>query len=338
MDARRLDHKTLTELRKRAVMSVQKGESPEAVARILQISRQAMYGWLARYREGGWDNLDAKKRGGRRPRLDASAMKWVYDTVTMKNPLQLKFSFALWTSKMVGQAISKRFGITLSKASVCRLMGQLGLSPQRPLWRAYQQQPEAVEKWLNEEYPRIRELARTMKARVFFGDEAGVRSDHHAGTTWGVKGKTPVVTSTGSRFGLNMISAVTAQGEFRFTTVKGRVNAPQFLEFIKRLLHNADRPVFLIVDGHPVHKAKSIKTFAEANKDRFRLFHLPPYPPELNPDERVWNDLKNNTIGKKSIDSPEQLHKDVIGFLRLLQFSPSRVRSYFANETTRYAA
>ena len=165
-------------------MSVQKGESPEVVARILQISRQAMYGWLARYREGGWDNLDAKKRGGRRPRLDASAMKWVYDTVTMKNPLQLKFSFALWTSKMVGQAISKRFSITLSKASVCRLLNQLRLSPQRPLWRAYQQQPEAVEKWLNEEYPRIRELARAMKARIFFGDEAGLRSDHHAGTTW----------------------------------------------------------------------------------------------------------------------------------------------------------
>jgi transposase len=114
MDARRLDHKTLTELRKRAVMSVQKREeSPEAVARVLQISRQAMYGWLARYRDGGWDNLDARKRGGRRPRLDASAMKWVYDTVTMKNPLQLKFPFALWTARMIGQAISKRLGITL---------------------------------------------------------------------------------------------------------------------------------------------------------------------------------------------------------------------------------
>ena len=119
MDARRLDRKTLTELRKRAVMSVQRGESPEVVARVLQVSRQAMYGWLARYRDGGWGNLDARKRGGRPPKLDGPAMKWVYDTVTMKNPLQLKFSFALWTSKMIGQAISKHLGITLSKASVC---------------------------------------------------------------------------------------------------------------------------------------------------------------------------------------------------------------------------
>jgi transposase len=338
MDARRLDRKTLTELRKRAVTSVQKGESPEVVARILQVSRQAMYGWLARYRDGGWDNLDAKRRGGRPPKLDASAMKWVYDTVTMKDPLQLKFPFALWTSKMIGQAISKRFGITLSKASVCRLLNQLGLTPQRPLWRAYQQNPEGVEKWLSDEYPRIKELAKTMKARIYFGDEAGIRSDHHAGTTWAVKGKTPVVTSTGSRFGLNMISAVSAQGEFRFMVVKGRINAPQFLEFIKRLVHNADRPAFLIVDGHPVHRAKTIKTFAEENKDRFRLYHLPSYSPELNPDERVWNDLKNNAVGKKSIESPDELHKNVVGFLRQLQCSPSRVRSYFTNETTRYAA
>ena len=338
MDARRLDRKTLTELRKRAVMSVQKGQSPEVVARALQVSRGAMYGWLARYREGGWGNLDARRRGGRPPKLDGPAMKWVYDTVTMKNPLQLKFPFALWTSKMVGQAISKRFGITLSKASVCRLLHQLGLSPQRPLWRAYQQNPEAVEKWLSEEYPRIKELAKTMKARIYFGDEAGIRSDHHSGATWGIKGKTPVVTSTGSRYGLNMISAVAAKGEFRFMVVKGRVNAPEFLEFIKRLVHNADRPVFLIVDGHPVHRARTIKAFADENNDRFRLFHLPPYSPELNPDERVWNDLKNNTIGRKSIESKEQLHKNVIGFLRQLQCSPSRVRSYFANETTRYAA
>jgi transposase len=338
MDARRLTHTTLTELRKRAVASVQAGQSPEVVAVAFGINRVTIYGWLARYREGGWLALDARKRGGRRPKLDAKAIRWIYKTVTEKNPLQLKFTFALWTARMIGQLIFKRFRVKMSKSSVCRLLGQLGLTPQRPVWRAYQQQPEEVQRWLQEEYPRIRCLAKQKKALIFFGDEAGVRSDHHAGTTWGVKGKTPVVSSTGSRFGLNLISAVSAQGEFRFMTVKGRVGATHFIDFIKRLLHNVPRVVFLIVDGHPAHKAKVVKRFVESLKDRFRLFFLPPYSPELNPDERVWNDLKTNAIGRQSIESPKTLQKAIISHLRLVQKSPDRVRSYFQSETTRYAA
>lgn len=337
-DARRLDHKTLTELRKRAVSSVQQGQSPEIVAKALSINRVTIYGWLARYRSGGWGALDARKRGGRPPKLDAKAMRWIYQTVTMKNPLQMKFTFALWTSKMIGQLIYKRFGVRLSKASVCRLLAQLGLTPQRPIWRAYQQRPEEVQRWLNEEYPKIKKMARRMKAQIFFGDEAGVRSDHHAGTTWGVKGKTPIVSSTGARFGLNMISAVSAQGEFRFMVVKGRIGARQFIDFIKRLIYGSQRMVFLIVDGHPAHKARSVASFIATIKDRFRLFFLPPYSPELNPDERVWNDVKNNAIGQKFITAPEQLQGAVLSHLRSIQKSPERVRAYFNNETTRYAA
>lgn len=337
-DARRLDHKTLTELRKRAVSSVQQGQSPEIVAKALSINRVTIYGWLAKYRSGGWGALDARKRGGRPPKLDANAMQWIYRTVTMKNPLQLKFSYALWTAKMVGEVIYQRFGVKLSKASVCRLLAQLGLTPQRPIWRAYQQKPEEVQKWLEMEYPRIKKMARRMKAQIFFGDEAGVRSDHHAGTTWAVQGKTPVVSSTGARFGLNMISAVSAQGEFRFMVVRNRIGAKQFIEFIKRLMHGSQRIIFLIVDRHPVHKAKSVTRFIETVKDRFRLFFLPPYSPELNPDEQVWNDLKNNAIGRQVITTPKQLHRAVISHLRFIQKTPDRVQAYFNNETTKYAA
>lgn len=338
MDARRLDHKTLTELRKRAVASVQGGESPEVVARALGINRATMYGWLARYRRGGLGALDAKKRGGRPPKLDGKALRWIYNTVTLKNPLQLKFTYALWTSKMIGEAIYRKFGIRLSKASVCRLLVQMGLSPQRPLWRAYQQRPEDVQRWLDEEYPRIRSLARSLKARIYFGDEAGVRSDHHSGTTWGVKGKTPVVSSTGARFGLNIISAVSAQGEFRFMIMQDKLAAGVFIDFIKRLIHNADRPIFLIVDGHPVHKSAAVRRFVETVKDRFRLFRLPAYSPELNPDEGVWNDLKNNAIGRKCITDPGMLKDAVLGHLRFIQKTPERVRAYFKSETTIYAA
>ncbi|MGA2091583.1 MAG: IS630 family transposase [Endomicrobiales bacterium] len=337
-DARRLTHQMLTELRNRAVRSVQSGESPEDVARILGINRATVYGWLVLYREGGWGRLDADKRGGRPPLLNAKELQWIYKTVVCKNPQQLKFTFALWTSKMVGEIIERQFGITLSKASVCRLLLQLGLTPQRPVWRAYQQNGTDVAQWLTKEYPRIRSLAKRVNAQIFFGDEAGVRSDHHAGTTWAPKGQTPVVSSTGARFGLNLISAVSAQGECRFMTVNGRVTAREFIAFIKRLRIGMDRPVFLIVDGHPTHKAKMVQRFVASLRGSFRLFYLPPYSPELNPDERVWNDLKNNAVGRKCIATPKQLRSAVMGHLRFIQRSPQRVRGYFQNEETKYAA
>lgn len=338
LDARALDHRTLTELRRRGVASVQSGQTPEAVASALGVSRATVYGWLALYRHGGWGALDAKKRGGRRPKLDGKALRWVFDTVTSKSPLQLRFKFALWTSKMVAELIHKEFRIKLSKASVCRLLNQLGLTPQRPMWRAYQQRPEQVQHWLEKEYPQIRKLAKREGAQIFFGDEAGVRSDHHAGTTWAKKGQTPVVSTTGARFGLNLISAVSPQGEIRFMTVKGRVNAGVFIEFLKRLIHNAPGPIFLIVDGHPSHKAKKVGAFVEGTGGRLRLFFLPPYSPELNPDESVWNDLKNNVVGRQALRDLDSLTRSVIGFLRHLQKSPSRVRAYFNQATTRYAA
>ena len=151
-DARKLDHKTLTAVRRRAVASVQEGHSPEIVAQTMGIARATMYGWLAKYRDGGWGSLDARKRGGRPPKLDGPAMQWIFRTVTMKNPLQMKSTYALWTAKMVRKVISDRFGVKLSKMSVCRLLARLGLTPQRPIWRAYQQKPEEVQRWLNKEY------------------------------------------------------------------------------------------------------------------------------------------------------------------------------------------
>jgi len=336
-DARRLDHKTLTELRTRAINAVQAGESPEVVAKALCVSRGAMYNWLSLYREGGWDALNAKKRGGRKRKLDGKMIQWIYKTVSTKDPRQLRFPFALWTTYMVAQLIWDRYKIRLSRSSVSRLLTQLGLSAQRPLWRAYQQDPVVVERWLKEEYPRIRDLATQEKADIYFGDEAGVRSDFHAGTTWGVRGKTPVVSSTGARFGLNLISAVNPRGQMRFMVVDGRVGAKVFIDFIKRLLHGAKRKIFLIVDGHPAHRAKLVKKFVDSVSERFQLFYLPPYSPELNPDELVWNDLKNQGIGKKVITDLLQLKKEVLSHMWFLQKSPHLIRSFFQAPTTSYA-
>jgi transposase len=186
--------------------------------------------------------------------------------------------------------------------------------------------------------PEDRALARREKATIFFEDESGVRSDFHSGTTWAPRGKTPVVRVTGQRFSLNMISAVSPKGELRFMVVRGGVGAGVFINFLKRLIYGQRRPIYLIVDGHPSHRSKKVKRYAESQQGRLRLFYLPPYSPELNPDELVWNDVKNNGVGRMLVHSPKDLMRAVVGRLRYLQKSPELVRSFFQAPETCYAA
>ena len=194
------------------------------------------------------------------------------------------------------------------------------------------------EPWLKSEYPRIRALAKREKAEIYFEDESGVRSDFHSGSTWAVRGQTPVVRVTGQRFSLNMISAISPRGALRFMVVKGGVGAQVFIQFLKRLMHGQRRPVFLIVDGHPAHRSKLVKAYIESLAGKLRLFFLPPYSPERNPDELVGNDVKNNAVGRSRHDGPEDLHRAVLGRLRFLQKRPDRVRRFFQAPDTRYAA
>ena len=337
-DCRRLGHEALTEIRKQAVRQVQSGVPPAIVAQGLGINRTTIYDWIALYRKGGWGALNAKKRGGRPRKPDGKVMRWIYRTVTMKNPLQLKFPFALWTIDMIRTLIAQKFGISLSKSSVSRLLKQLGLSAQKPLWKACQQDPKAVKNWLEKEYPEIKRMAQREKAGIFFGDEAGVRSDHHRGTTWGPRGKTPVVSATGARFGFNMISAAGARGSLRFMIVEGTLGARTFNEFMKRLLIGAVRPVYLIVDGHPSHRAVMVRNRVAARKEKIRLFQLPGYSPELNPDELVWNNLKNHGLGRRSCADKEELKNLARRHLLRLQKLPHVVRGFFRKPSTCYAA
>jgi transposase len=336
-DARKLGHKTLEEIRIRAVEQVHSGESPEVVIRALGFSRACIYNWLAAYRSGGWHALKAKPLYGRPRIISGRQMKWIYDAVTLKNPLQFKFEFALWTRRMIQTVIHERFRIRLSLASIGRLLAQLGLTCQKPLMRAFQQNPALVEKWLKGEYPQIRARAKRVGAEIFFGDEAGVRSDFHSGKTWAPKGQTPVVRVTGARFGFNMISAVSPKGQLRFMVVDGKVAAAEFCEFLRRLVYNAPRPIFLILDGHPVHRSAKVKQLVESFAGKLELFFLPPYSPELNPDESVWNELKNNGIGRMAITGPDDLKRKVTDYLRQMQRFPALIRSFFHAPSTSYA-
>ena len=338
MDGRKLNHKTREEIRIRAVKQVEAGESPEVVIKALGFHRSCIYQWLAKYREGGIEALKTRQIPGRPVKLNGSQLKKMFDIVTSKNPLQLKFEFALWTRAMVRQLIREKFNVRLSEVSVGRLLRKLGLSPQRPLRRAYQQDKELVERWLKETFPKIRQFARKEGATIYFGDEASVRSDYHSGTTWAIKGQTPVIETTGARFSLNLISAVSSKGFMRFMTFKGRLNSDKFIEFLKRLIHNAENPIYLILDGHPVHKAGKVQKFAFSTQGRLKLFYLPPYSPELNPDEMVWNHLKQHKVGKLSIKGPDHMKSKITSFLRSLQRSPSKIMGFFNQPQLRYAA
>jgi transposase len=338
MDGRRLKHEVLTELRKRAVASVQSGESPEVVVRAMGFSRACIYNWLAMYRAGGWDALDARKRGGRPRKVKGRMLAWIYRTVVGKDPRQYRFPFALWTRNAIAAVIYQKYGIRLSANSVGRLLAQLGITPQRPLWKAYQQDPERVRKWVEEEYPSIAREARRMKAEIWFGDESGVRSDYHAGTTWGRKGQTPVVRSTGARYRLNMLSAVNRRGLMRFMLEERTLNAAVMCRFLDRLMAGSATPVFLIWDGHPVHRSCTVAETVERYQGRLRIFVLPGYSPELNPDEYVWREVKTHRLGRAGVFAFADMKSKALGALRHVARRPDKIRSFFHTATTQYAA
>lgn len=317
---------------------MQQGKSPEEVIAALGMTRCCIYNWLAAYRSGGWDALKAKKLYGRPKKLTGKQMELIYKIIIQGNPQQYRFGFALWTLSLIQKLIYMKLGIKLSTASVWRLMKQLGLTCQRPLFRAYQQDKKAVDNWLRFTYPKIRTLAKKAKADIYFGDEAGIRSDFHAGTTWAPKGETPTVLSNGQRFGLNIISAVSSRGEMRFMIVDSTVKTREFITFLSRLLVGAKRKIFLIVDGHPAHRSKKVKEYVASTNGKLGLFYLPGYSPELNPDEFVWNDLKNQVIGRKFISTKDDLKSMILGGMRSMQKNPKKIKSYFQAKHTQYAA
>lgn len=336
-DCRKLSPDQQEELRRRAVSMVQKGVPPTEVADLLGTSIRSVFHWMARYRSGGWHGLRTGSRSGRPAKLDAADMRYIYDTVTEGDPRQEGFPFALWTLKMIGSFIRRELGVELSRWSISRLLKQMGLSVQRPVWRSWQQDAEAVKRWQSRQFPALRAYARRTGAKVYFADEAGIRSDHHSGTTWAVRGKTPVVKCTGARFGCNMISAVSPSGELRFMVTERRLSASLFCEFLDRLMVGEDGNVLLVVDGHPSHRAKMVSEHLEKYNGRLRIYALPSYSPELNPDELVWNWVKSYKLGKDSdIRDKASLIRAARSALASLQKYVNTIKGFFDHPELEY--
>lgn len=334
LDGRKMDRKALEEIRIRSVKRVEAGESPEVVIKALGFSRPRIYEWLALYREGGIDALRSRKAPGKTPKLNGQQIQKVNRLVVGKNPRQLKFEFALWTRAMVREMIKREFGVNLSEVSVGRLLKKLG----RPVRKAIERDELSFFKWMAEDYPAIRKLAKEYNGEIYFGDESSVRTDHHSGTTWSPRGKTPVVKAPVSRHKVNLISAISPRGGMRFMATEESVTSEVFIEFLKRLIHKAQRPIFLIVDNHSVHRSSKVREFVKGTKGKLWLFYLPPYSPELNPDEHVWNYLKNHKIGRQVVTGGFELSKRVESIMRSLQKLPEKVKSFFRHPWTKYAS
>jgi transposase len=257
--------------------------------------------------------------------------------ITDRCPDQLKLPFVLWTREAVGELLARRFGVRVSVWTVGRYLRHWGFTPQKPVRRAYERDPEVVRKWLREKYPVIRARARREGAEIHWGDEMGLRSDHQAGRSWGRRGQTPVIPGTGRRFGCNMISTITNRGRLYFMVFKERFNARVFIRFLKRLTRQIGRKVVLIVDEHPAHKAGETTRWLKAQQEHLQMYFLPPYSPELNPDELLNQDVKTNAVGRRRAIDQADLMANVRGYLRSTQKMPYVVRSYFQEQHVRYA-
>ena len=329
------------ETKRRLIVSFLKKKrgTHKQAADLFQISKSGVDKIWTRYNQKGIRGLSSKKRGVQDgKKISGKQAAEVRELIKYKMPDQLKLPFGLWTREAVQQLMFERYGIDLSRWQVGRYLKNWGFTPQKPIARAFEQKPEKVKAWLNEEYPAIKKRALKEKAVIYFGDETGMRSDHQAGRSYAPSGKTPVIKKTGQRFSLNMISAISNKGHLQFMLLDGRFNGDVFISFLKRMIKYSKEKIYFITDGHPAHKTKKLNEWLEENKNRIEIFFLPPYSPELNPQEYVNQDVKTNIIGKRRPINKAQMRTNVEDFMHRRKNDRKQVQKYFHVSHVRYAA
>jgi transposase len=341
-DARSLPGAAQAALRKRAVQAVLGGRSQAETARVFGVHPNAVGRWMQRYRQGGWAGLSERRRGrrpGEQPALSERQQQQVIALVRDSTPDQLGLPGFLWTREAVAELIAQRYGVRLARTTVGGYLRAWRFSPQKPKRRALEQNPAAVRRWLAEEYPAIVAAAKRDRGVVWWLDEMGVRSDYAAGRSWAPVGQTPVVKRTGKRFGVNLLSVISAGGLLRFRLFEGSFAGPVLVDFLRRLLRDLPgRKVHLVLDGHPVHRAKLVSGWVAQRPTRIELHFLPGYSPELNPVELLNHDVKANAAGRRRARSVVELTGELRAYVRGRQRRPEVVAGFFAHPDTCYAA
>jgi transposase len=338
-DARFLSPVAQEALRTRVIEALRGGMKPAVAARTFGVSRSSVWNWRRRVALGNITSLKSKKRG--RPAGTQLAPHQAATTVrliTDRCPDQLKLPFALWTREAVQHLLAERFDVQISVRTAGRYLARWGLTPQKPLRRAYERDPVAVQHWLDAEYPAIEKQAKAENAEIHWGDQMGLRSDHQTGTSYGRRGRTPVIPGTGQRFRCNLMSTITNRGELSFMVFKETFTAAVFIKFARRLLWLRQRKVLLIVDRHPTHRSAPVQRWLARHAEQVELFFLPGYSPDLNPDEFLNQDVKSNALGRQRPATRSEMIDGVRSYLRSTQRQPAIVKSYFQAESVRYAA
>lgn len=321
-----------------AVQRVWEGEKPSAVIASYGLNRQTIYKWLreAKGKGRGLRALRSRKGTGRPRTLTAKQEQQLFRWINGKDPRQHGFDFGLWTRMVVRKLIADKFGANLGVTAVGKLLAKLGLTPQKPLKRAYERDPEAIEIWKRQTYPSLAKRAKRCGAEIYFWDESGFRADAVQGQTWGVKGETPVVALPGTRQSVSAASAVNAKGGFWFATYKGGMNAELFIGLLQELMRRRKKPLFLVLDSLPAHKAKIVQDYVESTNGKLEFHFLPGYAPELNPDELIWNHVKLTGTAKSPLARGECLQDRIEADLLHIQKDSALIRSFFRAESVAY--
>ena len=337
-DGRAHDRKTKETIRLMAVERIREGEEVATVMASYGLCRTTGYKWLAKAsgRGRGLRALEARKGSGRKPKLTRAQKSQVFRWVNGKNPLQYGFDFALWTREAVRELILQKFQVSLSVTSVGSLLAELNLTPQKPLQRAYQRDPEAIERWQRDTFPAIARQSKAAGADIYFWDESGFRADAVHGKTWSARGKTPVVNRPGQRQSISAASAVNAKGAFWFATYEGGLTGELFVELLKHLMYRRKKPLHLVVDGLPAHKKAVVKAYVASTEGRLTLHFLPGYAPDLNPDELVWSHAKRTGVARKPLMKGEKLQERVHEQLQKISENKKLVRSFFKHPSVAY--